>query len=1194
MTPSRDPVRLRQGLNPLTTTSLGHFVIQHNTPMSAVSMATTHAVATPASAIQPYNPQEWVASPATQASERLSQHYGADAPAAANAPLPPPPYSPPRSQRPRPTSGSYESSPASATTSSRVMSPSILRPSPETPANPSFPPPPGAAGRGPSRERRFGIPSLRRRDHDQNVVAPEPHHPSPLARQSTSPLVLTSVDQDRNIQSSPLAFQSLPPASRRAASTGAIDTPTSARSRSASQTGWESGMPLPPPPPGPPPSGSRSQSMRAMDRTTAPVASPPTRRPPPEGISTLGPVPPTPANWVDSDHPPRHASRERSPALTIDTSAVGMTPHGPDATPSSSSAGGLNRARAVRHDKTILQRRTESRNRQGSHGSIDERTNPQFMSDIVVPADAGGLASKLLSRTTPRSGGRSHHDVPRTGESSTHPDSRNSTPRAMGSARLPMLDTGTPPFSPYAPSSSKQPANAQTSVPKALPTPPPQTRSASVASRSREHSRPPISLAASTSKQLMVSQTAETFAEGAIERFRAFAAKEAVAGDDADRVRLFADFIVSESRIRRERYSAAIGAMGSEIFDLTRDLFRPMAVARRESNASQGDWTPATTDPTHSQRNSFISNAHGEGPSTPGPSSAKAPASPSTGAVNNGNWATNYMPSLSPILSMSVSDNYENGSSRGRPSSRWWETDSQGAGGRGLERSKRESKYMGVPKEHWAEGDAESGTHGAASEHSSSTAYPPEKVGWHESQDTATPQLSRFSNEFTRTTSSPALNHPDQLDVSRLVTMPPPYPRHHPAVNNNHPELTETRIAIRSLSDLAEVDEIKRKFTTASSKRREDFTKAAAERRQALRANLQREIQSGSMGYADAAAIEQHSVEEERAKTKEMEKSEYEKFQNDVIVPLNDLLTGRITRATELFDSLSQRLFDNAQNEADMPQEEGDDRPELLEKLTLLKWIFEARETLHRAIYDVLSDRNGRYRDVVLTPYRLSGNTEKLQSAEAFFAEDAAKREYAFAIEVMNRTREFRTVVEEAVDRGVALQLSAFWDIAPPLTRVLDSIPMDLQGFSIQIPLSEFDENPSYHRHPLQYLFSLLLHAEKSTYQFIEAHTNLLCLLHQVKEAVVHAKAKVLATQLEEVDGTPVSPKDRETRSKQMREAEEARLTEDLKEKVRLVQEQWNSALGEGFKGVKERTGEWLLQTGGWDETLEDGGVGGV
>lgn len=499
---------------------------------------------------------------------------------------------------------------------------------------------------------------------------------------------------------------------------------------------------------------------------------------------------------------------------------------------------------------------------------------------------------------------------------------------------------------------------------------------------------------------------------------------------------------------------------------------------------------------------------------------------------------------------------------------------------------------MGVTKTQWVEEDRPPVVY---EEQGSVSEYPPEKTGWHEqSEPSLTPQQFAFATASNMGSSPCSTINRDHLDVSRLVTMPPPYPRHHPAVNNKHPELTSIRTAVRGLSQLDELTKTKERFSVESSKRREQFSKAATERRQALRTHLQNEINAGSLSYADAGTIDADEKVNEIAKKKELEKNEYELFQNQVVLPLNELLTGRISRATELFDDLSRHLFDNGQIDADMPQEEGDDRPELLEKLTLLKWVFEAREGLHRAIYDLLSDRNGRYCEVVLTPYRLSGNTEKLKSAEAFFAEDSAKREYAFAHEVLERTRDFRGVVEKAVDHGVALQLSAFWDIAPPLCELLDNIPLDLEGFNIRIPASEIEENPSYIEHPMQYLFSLLLHAEKSTYQFIESHTNLLCLLHEVKEAVVHAKGKVLETQTQDENGNSIPKADSNARAQQMRQSEEHRLTEDLKEKVRLVQDQWKSALGENITLVKERLGEWLLQMGGWDESLEDGGVGGV
>lgn len=68
--------RLRHGLVPLTT-SLGpaSYHAQLNTPISAVSMASSHlqSAHTPASAIQPYNPQEWMPSPAVASADRVHQ-----------------------------------------------------------------------------------------------------------------------------------------------------------------------------------------------------------------------------------------------------------------------------------------------------------------------------------------------------------------------------------------------------------------------------------------------------------------------------------------------------------------------------------------------------------------------------------------------------------------------------------------------------------------------------------------------------------------------------------------------------------------------------------------------------------------------------------------------------------------------------------------------------------------------------------------------------------------------------------------------------------------------------------------------------------------------------------------------------------------------------------------------------------------
>lgn len=85
MSSARDPTaRLRAGLNPLLTASIGAYHPNNtNTPLSAVSVASgSHSSVngfsssqTPVSAIQPYNPQQWIASPVPGHPERPTRTY---------------------------------------------------------------------------------------------------------------------------------------------------------------------------------------------------------------------------------------------------------------------------------------------------------------------------------------------------------------------------------------------------------------------------------------------------------------------------------------------------------------------------------------------------------------------------------------------------------------------------------------------------------------------------------------------------------------------------------------------------------------------------------------------------------------------------------------------------------------------------------------------------------------------------------------------------------------------------------------------------------------------------------------------------------------------------------------------------------------------------------------------------------------
>ncbi|EHK99582.1 hypothetical protein M7I_4549 [Glarea lozoyensis 74030] len=339
------------------------------------------------------------------------------------------------------------------------------------------------------------------------------------------------------------------------------------------------------------------------------------------------------------------------------------------------------------------------------------------------------------------------------------------------------------------------------------------------------------------------------------------------------------------------------------------------------------------------------------------------------------------------------------------------------------------------------------------------------------------------------------------------------------------------------------------------------------------------------MSYTDAANMEKTAEDSQKEREKEASKADFELFQSQVVMPLNDLLMERVNKATALFEELRSKLFTDAQEQSpNLTQEEGDEQPELLEKLTLLKWIFEAREQLQKELFDLLSDRNDRYRDVVVMPYRLANNEAKLKHATEFFASDAQKRAVTFEAESLKRTEEFMDIIEENVVRGVEVQLSAFWDIAPNLSRVINKVPQDLNSFQVQIPSQEYDENVSYWDFPMQYLHSLVGHCEKSTYQFIESQINLLCLLHEVKGVVTSKNLSLMKVQ------RVVAGENEEEVAAELKEVEkdeESRLTDDLKEKVRCVEELWSSALGTEIKGVRERLASFLVAQGGWVEDDE-------
>ncbi|KAL8769302.1 MAG: hypothetical protein Q9209_004684 [Squamulea sp. 1 TL-2023] len=699
-------------------------------------------------------------------------------------------------------------------------------------------------------------------------------------------------------------------------------------------------------------------------------------------------------------------------------------------------------------------------------------------------------------------------------------------------------------------------------------------------------------------------ESPKAFAQRAIERHRNFAEREAAASSDSERLDLFVQFVLAESRIRREQYAAVFAEEDIAISELTQGFFeRPSDVHSFEEIQDASGIVAQATSLRDSQTSSMsysVSESNWHQSSSVASRNHESPISISTDCSSQNrpesSWWNDYVPCLSPIASMSIMTGHdqEEVGSRGRASSRWWEDkpddSASGDAFSVLKKSKRESKYMGLPREA-RNSPAQFETIPAGSSNRIPRCdeiltqtksygpheYPPEKGRWHH-QSSPLPLPPPPPHPPTPR-SAPYTPDPRRLDISRFVTLPPPYPRHHPAVNNSHPDLASVRAVVRSLHTTEDADAIRATYLSQIGEKRQRANSWRQHQRSLHDQDIKFRMSHEDLSQAAFDQAEQEFDARLHKSEKDFTQTDFDLFQNVVVSPLHSLFAERTAKADSTIEELSGRLFSDAQKPSpNAAQEEGDEQPELLEKLTQLKWLFEARETLHRKTYDLLSERNDRYRAIILLPYQQANNHEKCTEAQTFFANDARDRKMTFENEVSSRFEAFLTVIEANVTRGVEIQLSAFWDIAPPLHRVLTRVPNNLSGFEIQIPADEYAENPEYYEYPLQYLYSLLSHAQKSTYQFIESQINLLCLLHEIKSAAMNARYQ--------------AEENRSPRSARVvdegRRREEARLTEDLKEKVGVVEGQWEEALGEELMAVRERVRCWLLENGGWDDENDE------
>ena len=136
----------------------------------------------------------------------------------------------------------------------------------------------------------------------------------------------------------------------------------------------------------------------------------------------------------------------------------------------------------------------------------------------------------------------------------------------------------------------------------------------------------------------------------------------------------------AESRIRREQYASVFEEDGIEVEELTQGFF-----GHSSTDTPFHDRQQIISRQNTSKRTSIASSALGDDSSSQDDSSAVR-ESPSTSTNSStqqrpeSTYWKDYVPCLSPIMSMSIVTGQDETDSRGRPASRWWSQSNFGDG----------------------------------------------------------------------------------------------------------------------------------------------------------------------------------------------------------------------------------------------------------------------------------------------------------------------------------------------------------------------------------------------------------------------------------------------------------------------------------------------------------------------------------
>ncbi|EPS38970.1 hypothetical protein H072_7270 [Dactylellina haptotyla CBS 200.50] len=465
-----------------------------------------------------------------------------------------------------------------------------------------------------------------------------------------------------------------------------------------------------------------------------------------------------------------------------------------------------------------------------------------------------------------------------------------------------------------------------------------------------------------------------------------------------------------------------------------------------------------------------------------------------------------------------------------------------------------------------------------------STPREPKRASWFENAAVDTkmesePELS-YPPEKVEVRTSPVIEA-SLLDIQPLLAIVPPYPRQFPASDNSHPSLQKTRKAIADLKDLKVIHKLKFDFTTTVPRIQDENAADARARKATHQDYIQRLFNEGRVTYEEMDRLTAEFERKEGDKKAEELQKEFDRFREEVVSPSHTELMDRIDKATSIMDSIQTDISSSAK--ANIGIREG---PELLEKLNIMRTLFETREILYGEINSLIIDRDKRYKEVTIAPYLNEGDTEGIKEAEEFFADAAKQTKVTADKEAVERAKSFLDKVEKDVITGVESEVSNFWDVAPVLTGLLDKIPSELSNFKPIVPEDELYGNPNYRRFPLLYLKKKLDYVGNSIYQHAQAQMRLLDFSVEITLLWTNAKwalgdsERVLAGEEEQRAVWQVERQKKE---------EEVRQTKNWEEKVKIVQEEWSQSVGNKLSDIKKRIIDQLSQQEGW--TNEDNGV---